>query len=98
MIPSKPLTGLIIGRYQPPHLTHLEVFKFAKRQGIEKLLIVKGSADKYRIPRHPFTPDECIDMVEMYLKRAGLNYEIFPLEDVSQNIKQDDEELSEKDI
>jgi nicotinamide mononucleotide adenylyltransferase len=91
-------TGLVIARYQPAHVSHMEVFNFAKEQGIDKLVVVKGSADKYRIPRHPFTPKECVDMVEMYLKKTGLEYVICPLDDVSQNIKQDDEELSEDDI
>lgn len=91
-------SGLVIARYQPAHVTHLEVFEFAKAQGIEKLVVVKGSADKFRIPRHPFTPKECVDMLEMYLKRTGLEYVICPLADVSQNIKQDDEPLDEKDI
>lgn len=91
-------TGLVIARYQPAHVSHLEVFEFAKQQGIEKLIVVKGSADKFRIPRHPFTPEECVDMAEMYLKRSGLEYEIHPLPDVSQHIKQDDEELTEDDL
>ncbi len=92
------VTGLIIGRYQPPHMTHLEVFEFAKEQGIDKLLVIKGSSDKQRMIRHPFTPQECTDMLEMYLKRTGLEYQIFPLVDVSEHIKQDDEPLNETDI
>ncbi|MCB9359275.1 hypothetical protein H6503_05050 [Candidatus Woesearchaeota archaeon] len=95
---EKKKIALVIARYQPAHISHMEVFEFAKAQGIEKLVVVKGSADKYRIPRHPFTPNECCDMVEMYLKRTGLEYEIVPMEDVSQNIKQDDEELNDDDI
>ena len=91
-------TGLVIARYQPAHVTHLEVFEFAKQQGIDELVVVKGSADKYRIPRHPFTPTECVDMLDMYLKRANINYHIFALEDVSQNIKSDSEELTEQDL
>jgi len=92
------ITGLVIGRFQPPHVTHMETFEYAKRQGIDKLIVVKGSADKYRIPRHPFTPEECVDMLDMYLKRTGLAYEIHALDDVSQYIKSDSEPLTEKDI
>ena len=92
------LTGLLIGRYQPPHLTHMEVFEFAKKQGIEKLIVVKGSADKYRIPRHPFTPWECVDMLKMYLDKSGLEYEIHVIDDVSQKIKSDNEEITEEDM
>jgi len=95
---KKMVTGLIIGRFQPPHLTHMETFEFAKKQGIDKLIVVKGSADKYRIPRHPFTPEECIDMLDMYLKRTGLEYEIHALADVSQKIKSDSEPLTETDL
>jgi cytidyltransferase-like protein len=90
-------TGLIIGRYQPPHVSHLEVFEFAKKQGIEKLLVVKGSADKSRKPRHPFTSQECTDMLEMYLNRTGLEYQIFQIDDLTE-VKKDDEELTESDI
>ena len=90
--------GLVIARYQPAHISHMEVFDFAKQQGIDELFVIKGSADKQRIPRHPFTPEECVDMVEMYLKRINIKYSIFPLEDVSQNIKKDDEYLSETDL
>lgn len=95
---DKKLTGLVIARYQPPHLTHMEVFEFAKQLGIERLIVVKGSADKQRIPRHPFTPDECIDMLEMYLKRIGMKYEIYPVNDISKSVKLDNEELTEQDI
>ena len=91
-------TALVIARYQPAHITHYEVFQLAKEKGIERLVVVKGSADKFRIPRHPFTPQECTDMVEMYLKRTGLEYSVYALPDVSQHIKQDDEELNEDDI
>jgi len=91
-------TGLIIARYQPAHVTHQEVMEFAKDQGVDRLVVVKGSADKFRIPRHPFMPEECTDMTRMYLERVGLPYSIHALADVSQNIKQDDEQLREEDI
>jgi len=91
-------TGLIIGRYQPIHITHAEVFAMAKYIGLEKLIVIKGSSEKYRMPRHPFTPYECVDMVEMYLKRTKMDYEIFPIPDVSQNIKSDSEKLTEQDL
>jgi len=91
-------TGLLIGRYQPAHITHGEVIEFVKQQGIEKLVIVKGSAQKNRIPRHPFTSSESISMLDMYLERADIEYDRFCVDDVSKNVKKDNEELTEQDL
>ena len=59
-------TGLVIGRFQPTHISHYETFEYAKEKGIDHLIVVKGSAEKCRIPRHPFTSDECVDMLNSH--------------------------------
>lgn len=93
------ITGLIIARYQPAHITHGEVFDYAKKNGVDKLVVIKGSADKQRMPRYPFTAEESTTMVDMYLKRNGIPYELIALNDVSSGgIKKDTEVLDESDL
>ena len=54
--------GLLIGRFQPLHLGHIEAIKFALRQ-LSTLIIVVGSAQISYELRNPFTAGERITMI-----------------------------------
>lgn len=61
-------TFVMVGRFQPMHLNHLELIKkivgspeFDKKR--DELIIIIGSADCSREPRNPFTWRERRDMI-----------------------------------
>ena len=56
------MNGLLIGRFQPFHLGHLEAFRFALSQ-VDKLWIGIGSSNKPSEKNNPFTADERKDMI-----------------------------------
>ena len=56
------MNGLLIGRFQPFHLGHLEAFRFALSQ-VDNLLIGIGSSNKPMEKNNPFTADERKEMI-----------------------------------
>ena len=56
------LIGLLIGRFQPLHLGHIEAIKFALQE-LSTLVIVVGSAQISYELRNPFTAGERIKMI-----------------------------------
>ena len=56
------MNGLLIGRFQPFHLGHLEAVTFALSK-VEKLYIGIGSSNKSNEKRNPFTADERKKMI-----------------------------------
>lgn len=56
------MNGLLIGRFQPFHLGHLEAFRFALSK-VEKLWIGIGSSNKAIEKNNPFTADERKEMI-----------------------------------
>jgi len=56
------MNGLLIGRFQPFHLGHLEAFRFALLK-IENLWIGIGSSNKPSEKNNPFTADERKEMI-----------------------------------
>jgi nicotinamide-nucleotide adenylyltransferase len=63
--------GLLIGRFQPFHLGHLDAVKFAL-SNVDELLIGIGSSNKFNEKRNPFTADERREMIESSLDDATL--------------------------
>jgi nicotinamide-nucleotide adenylyltransferase len=55
--------GLFIGRFQPFHLGHLAIIKYALKT-VDQLVITVGSADKSHEMRNPFTAGERIEMIK----------------------------------
>jgi nicotinamide-nucleotide adenylyltransferase len=56
--------GLYVGRFQPLHLGHIELMKFALREkDIGELIIVIGSAEKSHTLQNPFTAGERFEML-----------------------------------
>ena len=56
------MNGLLIGRFQPFHLGHLEAFRFALSK-VEKLWIGIGSSNKPPEKNNPFSADERKEMI-----------------------------------
>ena len=56
------MNGLLIGRFQPFHLGHLDAVLFALSR-VENLWIGIGSSNKHNEKRNPFTADERREMI-----------------------------------
>jgi len=56
------MNGLLIGRFQPFHLGHLDALKFALSR-VEKLWIGIGSSNKPNQKQNPFSADERKEMI-----------------------------------
>ena len=63
------MIGLLIGRFQPFHLGHLDAVRFAL-SSVDKLFIGRGSSNKFNEKRNPFTADERKQMIESSLDEA----------------------------
>ena len=78
--------GLLIGRFQPLHLGHIESIKFVTRQ-ISTLVIVVGSAQMSYELRNPFTAGERITMIRNTLLHIdGIDFKnllIIPVPDTN---------------
>ena len=64
--------GLIIGRFQPFHLGHLEAVKYALRE-VDYLYVVVGSAQRNHERDNPFTAGERIAMIKSALDGNGVD-------------------------
>jgi nicotinamide-nucleotide adenylyltransferase len=63
--------GLLIGRFQPFHLGHLNAVRFAL-SSVDELLIGIGSSNRFNEKRNPFTADERKEMIESSLDEPTL--------------------------
>jgi len=66
---------VFIGRFQPFHNAHLEIFKQAAIQA-EKVIIIVGSAYQPRTYKNPFTDDDRWNMVRQTLEDLGYEEEV----------------------
>jgi len=64
--------GLLVGRFQPFHLGHLEAVKYALRR-VDYLYIVVGSAQRSHERDNPFTAAERIAMIKGALDGSSVN-------------------------
>jgi nicotinamide-nucleotide adenylyltransferase len=64
--------GLLVGRFQPFHLGHLEAVKYALRE-VDYLYVVVGSAQKSHERGNPFTAGERIAMIKAALDGNGVD-------------------------
>jgi len=56
------MNGLLIGRFQPFHLGHLEALRFALSK-VDKLWVGLGSSDKPEQKNNPFSAEERKEMI-----------------------------------
>lgn len=64
--------ALIFGRFQPFHLGHLEVIKWALKS-FEEIVLLIGMADESHTLRNPFTAGERIWMIRESLIENGIS-------------------------
>lgn len=67
-----PKRALIFGRFQPFHLGHLEVIKWALKS-FDELVLLVGMADESHTLRNPFTAGERIWMIRESLMEAHIS-------------------------
>lgn len=76
--------GLLVGRFQPFHLGHLQAIKGVLKE-VDELVIVIGSAQYSHNLDDPFTAGERLVMVRKALEEAGIDYArvwVVPVPDV----------------
>ncbi len=75
--------SLVIGRFQPLHLGHMEVLTKCASES-EHLIVGIGSAQYSHSQKNPFTAGERYLMIDRALQEAGIdNYSIVPIEDLN---------------
>lgn len=75
--------SLVIGRFQPLHLGHMEVIRKCASES-DHLTVGIGSAQYSHLPENPFTAGERYQMIQGALEEAGIdNYSIVPVEDLN---------------
>ena len=74
--------GLVLGRFQPFHLGHLELIKAIVNEQIEPLICI-GSAQHSHSEENPFTVDERKKMIEEVMKDLNCKYSIFGIPDIN---------------
>ncbi|QGR15930.1 nicotinamide-nucleotide adenylyltransferase [Sulfurisphaera ohwakuensis] len=81
------LRGLYPGRFQPFHLGHLSVIKWAL-QKVDELIIVIGSAQESHTLANPFTAGERIEMIRESLLEENIDLSsiyLIPVPDILMN-------------
>ena len=74
--------GLILGRFQPFHLGHLELIESIIKQQIEPVICI-GSAQHSHTEENPFTVEERMKMIEEVMKDFNFKYTIFGIPDIN---------------
>ena len=81
------MNGLLIGRFQPFHLGHLDALRFALTK-VEKLWIGIGSSNKPNEKNNPFSADERKEMILSSIDEDILKkIQIFFIPDLDNHIK-----------
>ncbi len=66
------MRGLMMGRFQPPHLGHLDLVKQILDECDEVIIALTGSQFNY-IQKDPFTSGERIEMIHQSLKENNID-------------------------
>ena len=81
------MDGLLIGRFQPFHLGHLDAVLFALSR-VENLWIGIGSSNKHNEKKNPFTADEREEMIASSIEPSIIDRtKIFNIPDVDDHKK-----------
>ena len=79
--------ALILGRFQPFHLGHLELIRVVKNK-YGKIIIAIGSAQEKGTSENPFDKDERMDMIKLGLESAGIfEYDMVCIDDINNDEK-----------
>ena len=81
------MRGLLVGRFQPFHLGHLEVVRSVRSaRPKESLILGVGSAQASYTWKNPFTAGERIEMIDAALAEAGLRQvDAVPIPDIDRH-------------
>ena len=81
------MDGLLIGRFQPFHLGHLDAVMFGLSK-VENLWIGIGSSNKHNEKKNPFSVDERREMITSSIEPSIINsIKIFNIPDVGDHDK-----------
>ncbi len=81
----EPGRALVVGRFQPFHVGHLEAVR-RLASAFDEVVVAIGSADVSHTLKNPFTASERFDMVRDALVEAGVgNAIVVPVQDVNRN-------------
>jgi len=81
------VNGLLIGRFQPFHLGHIDGIKFALRK-VDKLWLGIGSSNKSPEKNNPFSADERKEMIESSIvPEIAKKIQIYYISDVNDHEK-----------
>ena len=81
------MNGLLIGRFQPFHLGHLEALRFALSK-VDKLWVGLGSSNKLIEKNNPFTAEERKEMILSSIDDSMKeNISIYFIPDVDNHVK-----------
>ncbi|MCD6278118.1 MAG: nicotinamide-nucleotide adenylyltransferase [Desulfurococcales archaeon] len=87
MVWSDVTRALFPGRFQPIHLGHVSVIRWALSK-VDELIIGIGTAQESHTIVNPFTAGERVIMIRLALKEAGIDLErvhIIPIPDILMN-------------
>lgn len=81
------MNGLLIGRFQPFHLGHLEALQFALSK-VDKLWLGLGSSNKSMEKTNPFSVEERKQMIMSSIDDSIKNkISIYPIPDLDNHVK-----------
>jgi len=75
------MIGLIIGRFQPFHLGHIELIKTACNE-CDKVYVVLGSAHSPEDEHNPFTLEQRREMFRCVIEEYDLDIQLIELDDI----------------
>ena len=83
---SKMKKGLVLGRFQPFHLGHLNVIHEVMKEGVLPIIGI-GSSQEGNTADNPFTSKERIEMIRTIMDGLDTEYGIYKIPDIHDNEK-----------
>ena len=74
--------GLILGRFQPLHLGHLNVINKIVNEKLEPIICI-GSSQEGNTMNNPFTSHERREMIKTIMDKLDVKYEIHEIPDIN---------------
>ena len=78
--------ALILGRFQPLHLGHLNIIHEVMKEGLLPIIGI-GSSQEGNTANNPFTSKERMEMVRTIMDGLDKAYEIYNIPDINDNDK-----------
>ena len=76
--------ALILGRFQPLHLGHLNIIHEVMKEGLLPIIGI-GSSQEGNTANNPFTSKERMEMIITIMDGLGTAYEIYNIPDINDN-------------